>query len=164
MPLIEPISDKSIQEEHQALWDNAIKEYGDMYKVPMSVVMEIGYRVRGLTCLSMWDGAGRATKHLSTYMVPTQVAEDLIARFCSPEELEEAPTEKRADKYQAIIDWAKNHLFEQVTTDQMVELGQFSYPTTLKFLQESPYFRKVKKGLWEVRDPKADREAEKNRN
>jgi hypothetical protein len=35
----------------------------------------------------------------------------------------------------------------------------FSYPTTLKYVQESPVFRKVKKGLWEVRDAKADRQA-----
>lgn len=161
MPLIEPITDKSIQEEHQALWDNAVSEYGEVTKVPMGIVLEISFRLRAMSCLASWDGSGRASKHLSTYMVPPHIAGDLITRFCSPEEQEEAPTEKRADKYQAIIDWATDHLFEQVTTEQMVELGQFSYPTTLKFLQESPYFRKVKKGLWEVRDPKADREAEK---
>ena len=69
---------------------------------------------------------------------------------------------KRADKYDALLEWAKDHLFEQFTTEQIVEVSGFSYPTTLKFLQESPTFRKVKKGLWEVRDAEADRKSEKS--
>lgn len=71
-------------------------------------------------------------------------------------------TGKRADKYDALLEWAKDRLFEQFTTEQIVEVSGFSYPTTLKFIQESPTFRKVKKGLWEIRDADADREAEKN--
>lgn len=69
---------------------------------------------------------------------------------------------RRADKYDALLDWAKDHLFEQFTTDQLVEVSGFSYPTTLKFLQESPTFRKIKKGIWEIRDAEADKKAEKN--
>ena len=69
---------------------------------------------------------------------------------------------KRADKYDALLEWASDHLFEQFTTEQIVEISGFSYPTTLKFLQESPTFRKVKKGLWEVRDADADRKSEKS--
>lgn len=69
---------------------------------------------------------------------------------------------KRSDKYDALLDWSKDHLFEQFTTEQIVEVSGFSYQTTLKFLQESPTFRKVKKGLWEVRDADADRKAEKS--
>ena len=67
-----------------------------------------------------------------------------------------------ADKYDALLEWASDHLFEQFTTEQIVEISGFSYPTTLKFLQESPTFRKVKKGLWEVRDADADRKSEKS--
>lgn len=70
---------------------------------------------------------------------------------------------KRADKYDALLEWAKDHLFEQFTTEQIVEVSGFSYPTTLKFLQESPTFRKVKKGLWEVRDAEADRTLDKSK-
>jgi hypothetical protein len=66
---------------------------------------------------------------------------------------------KRADKYDALLEWAKDHLFEQFTTEELVEQSGFSYATTLKFLQESPTFRKIKKGLWEIRDPQADRKA-----
>lgn len=69
---------------------------------------------------------------------------------------------KRADKYDALLDWAKDHLFEQYTTEQLVEISGFSYPTTLKFLQDSPTFRKVKKGLWEIRDADSDRKLDKS--
>lgn len=66
---------------------------------------------------------------------------------------------KRSDKYDALINWSKDHLFEQFTTEELVEQSGFSYQTTLKFLQESPTFRKIKKGLWEIRDAEADRKA-----
>ena len=69
---------------------------------------------------------------------------------------------KRSDKYDALLAWASEHLFEQFTTEQIVEVSGFSYPTTLKFIQESPTFRKVKKGLWEIRDAEADRKSEKS--
>jgi hypothetical protein len=73
-----------------------------------------------------------------------------------------APRPRRADKYDALVEWSKEHVFEQFTTEQLVEQSGFSYPTTLKFLQDSPTFRKVKKGLWEVRDAEADRKSEKS--
>lgn len=69
---------------------------------------------------------------------------------------------KRSDKYDALLAWAKDRLFEQFTTEQIVEVSGFSYPTTLKFLQQSPTFRKIKKGLWEIRDPETDRKSEKS--
>jgi hypothetical protein len=65
---------------------------------------------------------------------------------------------KRAEKYQSIIDWTQDHLFEQVTPQQVMEIGDISYPTALKFIGERPdIFRKIKRGLYELRDPRADR-------
>jgi hypothetical protein len=112
-----------------------------------------------------WNGSGNPARYLSTYSVPTEVIADVVAEYCDevvdPEELL-TPRPRRADKYDALLTWSKDHLFEQFTTEQLVEVSGFSYPTTLKFLQESPTFRKVKKGLWEVRDAEADKKAEKN--
>lgn len=68
--------------------------------------------------------------------------------------------QKRTDKYQSIIDWTKDHLFEQVTANTIMEVGEISYPTALKFIGDRPdLFRKLKRGLYEVRDPQADRKA-----
>jgi hypothetical protein len=67
-------------------------------------------------------------------------------------------TVKRVEKYQSIIDWTQEHLFEQVTPQQIMEVGDISYPTALKFIGDRPdIFRKMKRGLYELRDPKADR-------
>ena len=73
---------------------------------------------------------------------------------------EELKTEKRSNKYGAFITWSKDKIGEQYTTETLVEVAGFSYPTVLKFLTDSTNFRKIKKGIWEIRDPKADREAE----
>jgi hypothetical protein len=73
---------------------------------------------------------------------------------------EEIKTEKRSNKYDAFISWTKDKIGEQHSTEALVEVAGFSYPTVLKFLTESTHFRKIKKGIWEIRDPKADREAE----
>lgn len=65
---------------------------------------------------------------------------------------------KRVEKYQSIIDWTQEHLFEQVTPQQIMEVGDISYPTALKFIGDRPdIFRKIKRGLYELRDPQADR-------
>lgn len=65
---------------------------------------------------------------------------------------------KRVEKYQSIIDWTQEHLFEQVTPQQIMEVGDISYPTALKFIGDrADIFRKIKRGLYELRDPQADR-------
>jgi hypothetical protein len=65
---------------------------------------------------------------------------------------------KRVEKYQSIIDWTQDRLFEQVTPQQIMEVGDISYPTALKFIGDRPdIFRKLKRGLYELRDPLADR-------
>lgn len=65
---------------------------------------------------------------------------------------------KREDKYQSIIDWTQEHLFEEVTPQDIMEVGNISYPTALKFIGDRPdIFRKIKRGVYELRDPIADR-------
>ncbi len=164
MGLTQPITDEIIRAEHSVLWGKAEQEYGDMFKVPFDVVFDINNRLRLLNVLRSWDGSGRVSSHLSAYMIPKDIVEEYVARFCDADVVvDDSPKEKRSDKYDAFIEWSKDHVFEQFTTEQLVEVSKFSYITTLKFIQESPHFRKIKKGLWEVRDAKADREAEKNR-
>ena len=160
------ISDDAIRDNHRNMWDDAIAEHGDAFKVPQDVVARISEKTRALYVLQKWgrEGAtGNPAKYLATYSVYPDILLDVVNTYCSME-VESvgeviAKPEKRADKYDAFVDWARAHLFEQYTTEQLVEISGFSYPTTLKFVQESPVFRKIKKGLWEIRDPKADRDA-----
>jgi hypothetical protein len=164
MPLKQQLSDNFINEIHHSLWEEASNTYGDKFSVPRDEVFYISSYVRSLHCLQIWDGRGKASRFLGMYGIPTDVITEVIPKFCDEtvEDVLMAPAPKRADKYDAFLEWAQDHLFEQFTTEQLVEESGFSYPTTLKFITESPTFRKLKKGLWEVRDAKADREAEKN--
>ena len=165
MPLKQELTDDFINGVHRSLWDDASSTHGDAFSVPQDRVFYMSSYVRALHCLQIWDGRGKASRYLGMYGIPMDVIAEVVPEFCD-ETVEDgpvlAPAPKRADKYDAFLEWTKDHLFEQFTTEQLVEESGFSYPTTLKFVQESPTFRKVKKGLWEIRDAKADRESEKN--
>jgi hypothetical protein len=161
------ISDEAVKNNHKKMWEKAIEEYGETFLVPEDVVSRISETTRALHALQIWhrNGAtGSPVKFLSTYSIYPDVLVEVINDYCSIEieSIEDVvtKTEKRSDKYDAFLDWSKGHIFEQYTTEQLVSISGFSYPTTLKFIQDSPAFRKIKKGLWEIRDPKADREAE----
>lgn len=68
----------------------------------------------------------------------------------------------RKDQYTIILDWCKRNVFEEVTVDSLVELSGLSAPTVRKFIGDRlDVFRKLRRGVWEVRDPKADRAADK---
>lgn len=83
--------------------------------------------------------------------VPYPVIEAMI------HETDKVPV-KRSDKYQSIIDWTQEHLYEEVTPQTIMDIGGISYPTALKFISDRPdIFRKVKRGVYELRDPQADR-------
>ena len=159
------ITIEHINAVHKSMWEDAIERHGDKFKVPSDEVNRISQQTRALYVLMGWNGTGSPARLLSSYSIPTDIITDLVAEYydetVAVEELT-TPRPKRADKYDAMLDWAKGHLFEQYTTEQLVEISGFSYPTTLKFLQDSPTFRKVKKGLWEVRDAVADKNADKS--
>jgi hypothetical protein len=159
------ITIEHINAVHKSMWEDAVERHGDKFKVPSDEVNLISQQTRALYVLMGWNGTGSPARLLSSYSIPTDIITDLVAEYydetVAVEELT-TPRPKRADKYDAMLDWAKGHLFEQYTTEQLVEISGFSYPTTLKFLQDSPTFRKVKKGLWEVRDAVADKKADKS--
>jgi hypothetical protein len=160
------ITDEMIKSNHKEMWSDALAEHGDSFKVPHETITRINETLRALYTLQVWQrtgGAGNPAKFLTTYSIYPEILMEVVRDYCSleVESIEDvvAKSEKRSDKYDAFIDWTKAHTFEQYTTEQLVEISGFSYPTTLKFIQDSPSFRKIKKGLWEIRDPKADREA-----
>lgn len=162
------ISESHVDSVHKKMWDEAVAEHGDKFLVPREVSQKISDYTRALHVLYIWNrdaGKGNPVRQLISYGIPEAVIAEVAPIYCGvtfDEEVsvvEEVRTEKRADKWDAFLKWANQHHFEQYTTEQLTEQSGFSYPTTLKYLQESPTFRKIKKGLWEVRDAKADREA-----
>lgn len=100
---------------------------------------------------------GTLTRSLcSQYGIPPSLADEIGFAVSNDE-----PTEKRANKYKSFEKWAGEHDSEQFTTAQLVEVAGFSYQTVLRFIDGSPYFHKVKNGLYECRDAVMRRKQEK---
>jgi len=101
---------------------------------------------------------GKVTRQiLSQYMF----SESIIA-LVNPDFSGFEPKQKRADKYVAAYQWLDANPGIEVTTAGFAEVAEVAYPTALKFIENNPqYFRKVKRGLYQVRDPKSEREADK---
>jgi len=158
--------------ENQRIWSEAKKQHSlkqdqSGWLLPIDVRQHLAEIMRALYVLEKWQNEGRSgnpLKYLRSYSISegtiAEVARMYLDMDIEPEDIyEHVKTEKRSDKYDSFTDWTKDKLFEQFTTEQLVEVSGFSYQTTLKFISESPHFRKIKKGLWEIRDPKADKEA-----
>ena len=70
-------------------------------------------------------------------------------------------TVTRSDQYESIVRWCSNHIFEEVTLADLERVSGLSVASVRKFIGERPdLFRRLRRGVWEVRDPKADREAD----
>lgn len=86
---------------------------------------------------------------------PKWLAETLATAHRSPDSI------KREDQYGDILRWCKQNLFAEVTLTQLQELSGLSAPTVRKFIESRmDIFRKLRRGVWEVRDAEADREAD----
>lgn len=67
----------------------------------------------------------------------------------------------KADQYQRITEWCEQNVFAEVTINDLVEMSGLSSVTIRNFIKDRPQmFRKLRRGVWEVRDHLADREAD----
>jgi hypothetical protein len=157
---MQSITEQFVNSVNKELWDEATERHKSKFAVPADEVNYIGEIVRGLHVLGIWQREGQARppeSFLRSYSVLDFVIPDLLQKYLGKStvlSLDEIKPEKREKKWGAFIEWAKLHEAEQFTTEQLVEICGFSYPTTLEYLRISPYFRKIKKGLYEVIDPK----------
>ena len=138
--------------------DALIDEYGNPSEIPTEEQYIAGERLRAGYAL-ITNPTMNPTEVFRVYSIDRRVWGFYLTEV--PEESEIfAKRQKRTDKYQSIIDWTQEHLFEQVTANTIMEVGEISYPTALKFIGDRPdLFRKIKRGLYELRDPRADRKA-----
>lgn len=162
------ISEDVVHNYQADLWSDAVKRHGTAFRVPAEEQQKIGELVRGLYVLQVWQARGsqgNPVRVLNEYSISRGSIETLIVGFIGKQKLVEANEPKplkRADKWRALEEWAKKHTYHEVTTEQIVEISGFSYQTVINYVKTSPYFRKIQRGQWEVRDPKEDREREKN--
>jgi len=90
-------------------------------------------------------------------LVPAKIKADLIAS-ARPSEGWRTPQDGKND----IISWAKENVYELVTIKQLAEIGDISDATARKIVADRPdIFVKREGRQYEIRDPQADRKAEK---
>jgi hypothetical protein len=163
------ITDDLVDEVNRKIWSEAKSKHGTASKVPRDEQSRMGELIRGLYVMQVWQNTpnpGNVLRFMKEYSISTEVSEYLIGEYLGKQHLvkaeKEKKPEKRANKWKALEEWAKANTYAEVTTEQMVSLSGFSYSTVLNYVKTSPYFRKISRGVWEVRDPKEDREREKN--
>jgi hypothetical protein len=102
---------------------------------------------------------------LSQNMIPSAVAQRVMNELGHDQEAPVvAHKPSRKDRVKAMIKFAKEHHGEQFTTEQLVKVAGFCHATTMKFLNDNPYFHKIKRGLYEARDVAGERaDARRNR-
>ena len=155
------LTDEVIHGIHHKAWDKAIDktEDGRATSVPKDVVDLISERDRAMYCLQAWarkGSQGSAYAFLSSYSLRLGTLEWVIKKFCEEEDLT-APEKKKSQKmrWRDLERFATEHAFEEFTTAQLAEVGGFSTGTVLKWLSTTRYYNKVKRGLYEARDPSA---------
>lgn len=163
------ITDDIIHDYQAGLWRNAVERHGTTSRVPEEEQQRLGELIRGLYVLQVWQARGaqgNPVRFMAEYSISQPVIETLVPSFVGKHKLP-APTEqakpvRRADRWKALENWAKTRTYEEYTTEQLVEVAGFSYSTVLDYIKMSPYFKKIKRGVWEIRNPKDDRVKVKN--
>jgi hypothetical protein len=80
----------------------------------------------------------------------------------NPEEMKIERKLSRADKQAKVLNWAAANVGEKVDLTKLMEIGDIAYSMAKKIVEDRPdIFWKIKRGNFEVRDPAADRKADK---
>lgn len=149
---------RKAEEQYETDYEALVEKYGSHTAIPKDEEYIVRETLRATYCLAT-NPSGSVREVLRYYSVDERVWGNFVDDHNVGEPVKKV---KRTDKYQSIIDWTKDHLFEQITAQTIMEVGEISYPTALKFISDRPdIFRKIKRGTYEIRDPKTDRQAEK---
>lgn len=150
-----------IQQDFKQSYAELLAEYGSHSAIPRQKVDFIGEVMRARYVL-LEDPAGDPIRLLKQYMVAESVITYLTGTDASQMLVRK---EKRADKYAKMVAWAEANAGATTTVYELAEIGDVSYPTANKLVKDRPdLFHRVKKGSYLVRDPKAERAADKGGN
>lgn len=68
----------------------------------------------------------------------------------------------RSEKIQSVLNWAAENVGEQVDLEKVQQANDIAYTMAKKITDDRPdVFRRVKRGIFEIRDPDADRKADR---
>jgi hypothetical protein len=140
---------------HRQRVEELVDIYGSVFDIPKDEMHLLHETTRARYVLMAHPDGGANV--LKQYGVAMSVIADL-----TNEDVNSERRVRRVDKYRAMLEWCKSNVDVQVTPDEMAAIGDVSRATALKFIQDRvDLFRKVKRGLYEVRDPDVERAVEK---
>jgi hypothetical protein len=89
--------------------------------------------------------------------VPAPVLEEMLAGA-----RRSTPRGEKEERYAAFDRWLSEHLFDEVTIPFICERLEISVGHARRFIADRPdQFRKIGRGVWEVRDPREDRKRDR---
>ena len=166
MALRKPLNRDTIEAVHYKLWADAKAKHNTDYgwDVPREERAIMDEKVRALWALSHWDGTGSAIQHLRRWSLVFGTANWAVKNYCQKgdEKVAERRGRSRRDMYREFERWAVEHEAEQFTTAQLAEVSGFSTQTVLKYVTTSLYFSRVKRGLYEARNPHPKKKSNKS--
>jgi hypothetical protein len=65
--------------------------------------------------------------------------------------------EKRSDKYLNLKKFALDNLYKEFSTQELIDVSGLSSQTLVTWIRVNGYFRAMKRGMWEARNPNDDR-------
>lgn len=133
-----------------------LAKYGSATDIPHEQWREASETLR-LHC-TIISNDGQVTREL---LARNMFSESIISKV-NPDFTGFQPKAKRSAKYQSAYEWLDDNAEKTLTTQELADILEMSYPTALKFIENNPhYFRKVKRGEYQIRNPKVEREADK---
>lgn len=144
--------------EYQAEVNRLIEEYGGPSNVPEDDRRIASEKLRASYSIHA-NPEVPVPQVLKSYSIDSRVWHHFV------DDLTQVKTERRmsrADKINAVIKWAADNVGKKVDLTELMSVGDIAYSMAKKITEDRPdIFWKIKRGQFEVRDPKADREADK---
>ena len=154
-----PRVDISLEKEvYTKTIEQLVEEYGDATSVPYEDKRLAAERLRA-AYVAVANPELPLRQSFKTYSVDPKVWGHFIG---DADVAQQERRMSRAEKQQKVLNWAADNVGAEVTLEKLMEVGDIAYSMAKKIVENRPdLFWKIKRGLFSVRDPKADREAVK---
>lgn len=148
-------------EQYRQEVNKLISVHGSATKVPKAAAFELSERARAWYVFQMPEIAAGTMTVKATAMKQYNLAESAVGAMA--EEIVVLKKRNRhSDKNKALKAWAEENVGVEVKVDELADACGVSSSKARSFIQDRPdIFSKVRHGLFYVKDPAAERAADK---
>ena len=146
------------QDEYKAEIGRLIEEFGGPSNIPDDDRRFASEKLRAAYCIHA-NPEVPIPQIFRTYSIDNRVWHRFVSD-ATDMKIERRMT--RADKVNGVIKWAADNVGKKIDLTEMMDVTGVAYSMAKKIVEDRPdVFWKIKRGQFEIRDPKADREADK---